>query len=180
MKKLFTAVAQNKLCSFLLLLSTLLFCLFLRNVFQSQILKDNLLYKYQIIPDIALKNSLLYETTNSIQILGFVQFLDADDQPNLDEARQYYSIQSADVTLSPEIYFTVTEFLKLPYIPLTTLGSEVIVGEILGNTIHIKTDGVTFVMYKNGSVILLEQNKPIATLITDEEKYRNHAMEYYR
>ena len=173
-------VARNKLSSFLLLISALLFCFLLRNTFQLQTYKYNLLYQYQIVPDIALKNILLSETNNSIQILGFVKFLDADDQPRLDEARQYYSIDSTNVTSSPEIYFTVTEFLKLPYLPLTNLGSEVSVGEIFGDSIHIKTDGVTFVLYKNGSVMLLEQNEPIASLITDEEKYRNHAMEYYR
>jgi len=143
---------------------------------QKQDYKYTLLYQYQTIPDIELKNTL-YETQNGIfgEVRGFVRFDNQEDQPK--DIRQYYVItplNKFDENLLQ--YFSLEEIIKMQYLSPRSLGtSEIVEVNENGKTITLEDEnGNQFFIDKNTKeVSTRDVTGDNTTLITDDSSYKN-------
>ncbi|MEK7615624.1 MAG: hypothetical protein AAB420_00280 [Patescibacteria group bacterium] len=138
--------------------------------------KFDLLYQYEVIPDIELKNTLL-ETQNGLigEIRGFVKFDNVADQPS--NSRQYYILQTLNkFDENSHQHFSLEEVIKMQYLSPRSLGvSELVEVSKTGNTITLEDEnGNKFFIDKlTKYVSMRDTNGDSASLITDDGGYRD-------
>ncbi len=167
---------KNKILQRKISITIIIILLFIITILfnQSQNYKYTLLYQYQSIPHIELKNTL-YEEQGSMfgEIRGFVKFDNFQDQPN--GLKQYYIIKPLnkfDKDLSQ--YFSLEEIVAMQYLPPQTLGiSEIIeTNENLRSiTLEDKNGNQFFIDKVSKEVSVRDVTGDRTTLVTSQIDY---------
>lgn len=150
---------------------------------QKQDYKYTLLYQYQTIPDIELKNTL-NETQSGLsgEVRGFVKFDNLEDQPK--DLRQYYIIKPLNKfgkDLSQ--YFSLEEVIKMQYLPPKSMG----ISELVEVN---ETDRIITLEDENGNQFFIDRlTKEVSmrdttgdntTLITSDRDYEKFTREWLK
>lgn len=143
---------------------------------QKQNCEYTLLYQYQTIPDIELKNTLQESRDGIIgEIRGFVKFDNLENQPK--DLRQYYIIKPLnkfDKNLSQ--YFSLEEVIKMQYLSSKSMGILELV-EINETdrmiTLEDEVGNQFFINKITKEVSMRDMTGDNTTLITDDSDYRD-------
>lgn len=152
-------------------------------LFQRQDYKYTMLYQYQTIPDIELKNTLSeMQIGLSGEVRGFVKFDNIKDQPK--DVRQYYIIKPLnkfDKDLSQ--YFSLEEIIKMQYLsPRSTGTSELVEANKTANTITLEDENGNqfFIDRLTREVSMRDATGDNTTLITSDTDYGKFMREWLK
>lgn len=143
---------------------------------QKQNYKFILLYQYQTIPDIELKNTL-QESQGGLfgEVSGFVKFSNVQNQPK--DLRQYYIIRPLnkfEQNLSQ--YFSIEEIIKMHYLPPKSMGISELIQKNKTNSIVTLEDGngnQYFIDRATKEVSMRDSTGDNTILITKDSDYRD-------
>lgn len=150
---------------------------------QNQNYKYTLLYQYQAIPDIELKNTL-QESQSGIygEVSGFVKFNDNKDQPK--NLKQYYIIKPLN-KFDQDLHqiFSVEEIIKMNYLPPKSTGVSELVEinktyQII--TLEDKNGNQFFIDRTTKEISMKDATGDNTELITDELVYRDFMKEWLK
>lgn len=150
---------------------------------QKQDYKYILLYQYQAIPDIELKNTLREAQSGVFgEVKGFVKFDNIEDQPK--DLRQYYIIKPLnkfDKNLSQ--YFSLEEVIKMNYLSPRSIGiSEIVEVNETDRTITLEDENGNqfFIDKATKEVSMRDVTGDNTTLITDDSDYGDFVKEQFK
>ena len=148
---------------------------------QNKDYKYTILYQYQVVPDIELKNTL-YESRDNIfgEVSGFVRFDNPEDQPR--NLRQYYVIKPLNKFDENSLqYFSINEIVKMQYLSPKSLGISELV-EINENTRIItlsdENKNQFFIDKITKEVSMKDAGGNSVILITRDSDYKNFIKEW--
>ena len=172
-KKLFNLFLKRKfLISLIIILVITSIVLF----FKYQNYKYILLYEYQTIPDIELKNTLSQLGVGvSGEAVGFVKFDNVQQQPK--GLRQYYIIEPLNkFDDNSRQYFSLEEFIKMPYLSIRSTGmSELVETSETSNSITLEDEnGNRFFIDKTSKEVSMRDSTGDSTiLLTNDSDFKN-------
>jgi len=141
---------------------------------QKQDYKFTLLYQYQAIPDIELKNTLQESQSGLLgEVSGFVKFDNIQNQPK--DLRQYYIIKPLnkfDKDLSQ--YFSIEEIIKMQYLSPKSMGiAELVQANKTDNIITLEDEDGNqyFIDRATKEVSMRDSTGDNTTLITKDSDY---------